>query len=173
MIDFRFHSIEWTDYGARVLSPSHFVTAKHETSAWPHPEDPHYAVIAHRCGYRDDLLGYCREHELAHILVSQEIRGTPSYVIDAQALGVEPDLGMAIPEEFAAQALQRFARANEEPIIAGFDWNALRALFLGHVHRLNSDLAARLVRNESSIQRDTREIEETFAHARKLGKDKS
>ncbi len=38
--------------------------------AVPH-DTPHYHVVAHRCGYGDDLLAYCREHEVCHHLLSE------------------------------------------------------------------------------------------------------
>lgn len=123
-------TVEWTAEGARVAFID-TVPARLETCAYPHPDQPHYHVIAHRCGYGDDLLGYCREHELAHALVAQCF-GTsrPSCVLLAQARGDDPPRGLAMLEELAAQALQRWVRANERPILAGLDWDRLKAVFL-------------------------------------------
>lgn len=91
---------------------------------------PHYHVIAHRSGYADDVLTYCREHELAHHVIAQEIWGRPSIVLWALAHGMEPQKPFAVFEELAAQILQRWARANERPIVADVDWDGLRGKFL-------------------------------------------
>ena len=91
------------------------------------PHDTHqYAVIAHRCGYGDDLLAYCREHEAAHHMVSEWIMGGPSAVLWALAHGRVPTPGAATFEEMAAQQFQRWLWANERPIIGGVDWDRLK-----------------------------------------------
>jgi len=99
--------------------------------AYPH-NTPHYHVIAHRCGYGDDLRRYCVEHEAAHHIVSEWIVGHPSHVIWSLAHGDEPHQGVATLEEMAAQQFQRWLRANERPSIGGADWDDLkhRALVL-------------------------------------------
>lgn len=94
--------------------------------AQPH-DTHHYHVIAHRCGYGDDILAYCREHETAHHIVSEWIVGHPSHVIWSLAHGGEPHQGVATLEEMAAQQFQRWLRANERPIIGGVDWDILKA----------------------------------------------
>jgi hypothetical protein len=124
-------AIEWVVCGARVVFPNGA-----ETTAWPHPKDSHYHVISHRLGYGDDLLAYCREHELAHIVVAEQFSGTPSCVLWAQANRLTVDPGAAMLEEIAAQTLQRWVRTNERPILAGCDWDALKARFLGYVAQL-------------------------------------
>jgi hypothetical protein len=132
MLQLRYCSIEWTEAGARTVFPDGA-----ETTAWPHPEQPHYHVISHRCGYGDDVLAYAREHELAHALVGEEILREPSHVLDSLAHGVTPDRGLAVVEEMAVATLLRWVRANERPIIADWDWDALKAVFLGHAAQLN------------------------------------
>lgn len=49
--------------------------------AHPHPHDHHYHVIAHRCGYEGDVLRYCREHELAHLVVEEWLHDRPSAIL--------------------------------------------------------------------------------------------
>jgi hypothetical protein len=98
--------------------------------AFPHGWEPHYHVISHRTGYADDVLTYCREHELAHHVVEECLFDRPSRILWALAHG-EPLSGPeSAYEELMAQSLQRFARAGERPIIGGVDWDAVRARFL-------------------------------------------
>lgn len=134
MIRLNYCDIEWAFYGSRIV----FFDGR-EVSAWPHPEIPHYHVISHRCGYGDDLLAYCREHELAHVLVAQELRQWCSFVLDCHAREVTPYAGLAIMEELAAQTLQRWVRANERPIVADFDWDELKRKFLYYVELLDGE----------------------------------
>lgn len=97
------------------------------TSYGAHPHNTaHYHVISHRCGYGDDILAYCREHEVAHHIVSEWIVGHPSHVIWSLAHGDEPHHGVGTIEEMAAQQFQRWLRANELPIIGGVDWGGLK-----------------------------------------------
>lgn len=136
MLQLRYCSVEWTKEGSRVVFPDGT-----DTCAYPHPEQPHYHVIAHRCGYTDDLMAYCREHDLAHAVVAEEWRNEPSYVLLASAAGHAPeDRGRVLYEECAAQLLQRWARTNERPIIEGWSWTALRSVFLGYVAQLDREL---------------------------------
>lgn len=116
--------LEVTDWGCvtRFADGSHFGA---------HPHDmPHYHVISHRCGYGDDLMRYCVEHELAHSVVAEWFRDAPSAVIWALAHGEEPEPYATLAEEVLAQTLQRWARTNERPILGGVDWDALRRHFL-------------------------------------------
>ncbi len=94
--------------------------------ATPHPEMPHYHVIAHRCGYGDDLLAYCREHEVAHELVAEWFTDSPSDVLWCLAHNQTPNAWHVVCEETMAQQLQCFVRANERPIISGVDWDGLK-----------------------------------------------
>lgn len=100
------------------------------TPAQHWPDDPHYRVIAHRAGYQDDTLAYCREHEVAHLVVEEVLHDRPSRVLWGLAHGCPLTPFDAAYEEIAAQALQRFARAAERPIVGGVDWDALKARFL-------------------------------------------
>lgn len=97
-----------------------------EYGAHPHAT-PHYHVIAHRCGYGDDLWRYCLEHEFAHSFVCEWLRDRPSLVLSEMAAGRVPDPGQAVLEEMAAQQFQRWLRANERPIVSGVDWDGMKA----------------------------------------------
>ena len=97
-----------------------------EASAWPSWEDNHYRVIAHRTGYGDNLLDYCREHDFCHALVEEVLHDRASRVLWALAHGQTLSGPESAYEEFAAQALQRWIRANERPIIAGVDWDGIK-----------------------------------------------
>lgn len=93
--------------------------------AQPH-DTPHYHVIAHRLGYGDDLLRYCREHEVTHHLVGETFYGGRSPVISQLAAGYDPIPVSAAIEEAMVMTVQRWLRANERPIIGGVDWDAVR-----------------------------------------------
>lgn len=113
--------IQWTDYGCVT-----FFEDGSEASAWPHWTNPHYTVVAHRLGYGDELLTYTREHDLCHCLIEEALHDRPSRVLWALAHGMVLTGPEAAYEEFAAQALQRWLRANERPILSGIDWDALK-----------------------------------------------
>lgn len=95
--------------------------------AYPHPEDHHYRVVAHRLGYGDDVLAYCVEHEFAHSFVAERLMGRTSQVVWALAHGEMLSGPEAAYEEIVAQTFQRWLRANEQPIVAGVPWHALKA----------------------------------------------
>jgi hypothetical protein len=141
----RYCNIEWTDKGARVTFGPVFRESRMvrsggvSTEAWPHPEDPHYYIIAERCGYGRDIMRYCREHELAHAIVAEAFQHAASYVLHSLAYEFDVDQGVAIYEECTAQTLQRWARAGEEPIIGGCDWRALKAHFLACADQLDKE----------------------------------
>lgn len=139
MLSLRYCSIEWTEEGARVVFPGGDGAQAAETEAYPHPQNHHYSVISHRVGYGDDLLGYCREHELAHAVVAQEFFDAPSYVLEHMARRTSPDRRMAVLEEMAVATLQRWVRANERPIIGDCDWDRIKAEFVGYVAQLNEN----------------------------------
>jgi hypothetical protein len=130
-IELKFCSIEWTDWGCLTRFPDGA-----EIGAFPH-EIPHYYVISHRCGYGDDIMAYCREHDFSHSFVAERIRGGPSYVLLAMAHQEKVDMGAAVYEEIAAQTFQRFLRTNERPILSGVNWDKLKAdaLELLNAHR--------------------------------------
>lgn len=97
------------------------------TSYGAHPHDTHhYYVIAHRCGYGDDVLAYAREHEACHHIVGHWIKQGGSDVIGPLAHGVQPDPVKAVMEEAMTMIFQRWLRANERPIIGGVDWDGLK-----------------------------------------------
>ena len=126
-------AIEFTDAGCVSTFPT-------GASYGAHPHDTtHYNEIAARCGYLDramdgtpDLLGrarldYCREHDVLHHIVGEEIYGGRSLVLWPLANGAEPEPIAALHEEALVALLQRWVRAGERPIIGGVDWDALRA----------------------------------------------
>ena len=114
--------IEWTDYGAMTV----YKDGKRVPAA-AHFDDPHYRVLAHRLGYGDDVMAYCREHDFCHEFLNEKLRGTPSPVMRGVAEGQEVDPIDAAMEEAFVMAFQRFLRANERPIIGGIDWDKLKA----------------------------------------------
>lgn len=121
-ISLQFCDVFFTSWGAETVFPD-----KTRIGAYPHPEMPHYSVIAHRCGYGDDLLAYTREHEFAHAYIEERICGRPSQVLSALARG-KPLTGYdAAYEEITAQAFQAFLRANQRPICSGVPWDRLKA----------------------------------------------
>jgi hypothetical protein len=121
VISLKYGSIRWTDTGS-LACLEHYGCTK----AIPHPEDHHYHVIAHRCGYGDDLPAYCREHDFTHIFLCDRLLDSPSPVLAAQCLREAIDANEVAFEELAVQAFQRWLRANEEPIVAGIDWQSLK-----------------------------------------------
>lgn len=99
-----------------------------------HPHDTHhYHVIAHRCGYGDDILAYAREHEICHHIAAEWIGGHTSRVLWPLAHGREPVPYEATAEEALAMTCQRWFRANERPIIGSVDWDDLKRRFLALV----------------------------------------
>lgn len=122
-------SVEFNRWGARTHFPDgRFVDAV------PDWQGAHYAVIAHRCGYGDDRLAYCQEHELAHALVCEWLYDDVSDVLWHLAHN-DPLTGPeAVAEELLAQTLQRFVRAKERPIVGGVDWDGLRELWFSKLN---------------------------------------
>lgn len=129
-IRLKFCEIEFNDWGCETRFPDGAVV-----SAWPHPEQPHYHVIAHRLGYGDDLMAYCREHEVAHAMIAERLHDAPSVVLWGLSHGEKIPKGPGLYEEIAAQTLQRWLRANERPILSGCDWDKLKADALGLLGR--------------------------------------
>jgi hypothetical protein len=124
VIHLRHCSIEHTPEGCitRFADGSEIASQPHDTH--------HYAVISHRTGCGDDLLAYCRDHELAHALVEERLHDRPSQILWALAHGHMLTGKEAAYEEIAAQTLQRWVRPNERPIIGGVNWDRLKADFL-------------------------------------------
>lgn len=101
------------------------------TSIGAAPHDTHhYHVVSHRLGYGDDVLAYCREHELAHLFTEERLHDRPSRVLWELAHGRLLNGADACVEEIAAQVFQRWVRAHERPIVAGLPWDALKIDFL-------------------------------------------
>jgi hypothetical protein len=123
MISLRFCTLEFTPSGAVTRFPDGSIYG-----AFPHDE-PHYHAVAHRLGYEGDILKYAQEHELAHHLIAEEF-GSHSPVLWALAHGEEPPRVFAAAEEALAMILQRYARANEVPLIEGIDWDGLKCRLL-------------------------------------------
>ena len=123
VIHLRFASVEVADWGCVSTFPD-----GKSWGATPH-DAPHYHAIAHRLGYEGDTLRYCIEHELAHHLVAEAFN-SHSPVLWALAHGEEPCAMIAAAEEALAMTLQRYARANEVPMVDRVDWPALKARFL-------------------------------------------
>lgn len=90
----------------------------------------HYHVISHRLGYEDDILRYCREHELLHHVAGYWIKSRHSEVIWPLAHGEKPDLIVSMNEELLVQTLQRWIRCNERPFIADVDWGIIKRNYL-------------------------------------------
>lgn len=84
----------------------------------------HYHVIAHRCGYSDDVMRYCIEHEFFHEFACEKLCGRTSDVLWSLAHGRLALRDVVIMEELTAQAFQRWVRANERPIVSGGRWDA-------------------------------------------------
>ena len=80
----------------------------------------HYDVIAHRLGYGDGLLAYCREHEVLHALCAEMLLDAPSTVLWKLAHGETIEPAAAVIGEALVTTAQAFA-ANERPIIGGMD----------------------------------------------------
>lgn len=134
-LDLKHCSVEWTPLGSTVSFPN----GEHCGSR-PHRDNFHYRVISHRLGYGDDVMAYCREHDLAHALLSEEFAdGPPIALLETAKYGAALDVGYNIMEECTAHVLQRWIRANERPIIGNCDWDGLKARFLQCVERLEEE----------------------------------
>ena len=91
----------------------------------------HYHVISHRSGYGDDIWKYAREHEVIHHLVGEYFFDAVSPIVWNLAHGLPISPEEAVKEEALVMLVQRWVRANERPIIGGFDWDALKERALG------------------------------------------
>lgn len=103
----------WTPEGC----DTHFHDGAVAGSCWH--DTHHYAIIASRLGYGDDLLAYTREHEFAHNWVAEKLFDAPSAVLWGVAHNAMPTGRQSAYEECFAQTFQRFLRANERPILSG------------------------------------------------------
>lgn len=68
-------------------------------------------------------------------MLSEELRGGPSAVLWALAHGYELSGPAAAFEELSVQAFQRYLRANEQPIVGGVDWGAMKRRALELLHQ--------------------------------------
>ena len=125
IIILKYASLEYHEHGAVTHFPDGTRYGTH-----PHPWDPHYHLAAHRMGYEDDLMAYAREHELAHLLIEEWLYDRPSRILWGLAHDEPLSAEEAVYEEAAAQMLQRYVRANEQPLIGSIDWRAMRRRFL-------------------------------------------
>lgn len=125
MIQLRYCTLEFTDYGAVTRFPDGT-----EIGAHPHA-NAHYHVVSHRMGHGDDILAFCRVHELCHSLVEERLHDRPSRVLWALAHGSTLSGRDAAYEEIAAQTLHRWIVSHERPIIGGVRWDEIKADALG------------------------------------------
>jgi hypothetical protein len=112
-----------------VTANAEYVTVTFPDGAWvnavPH-DTHHYHVIAHRCGYEDDILAYCREHEFAHAFLEERLHDRPSQVLWRLAHHLPTDDRTHAYEEIATQAFQEWLRTARRPITSGVDWIRLK-----------------------------------------------
>lgn len=113
-------AIEWTDTGCRTVFDDGSTL-----DSWPH-ETPHYFVASHRCGYGDDILSYCRQHDFCHAFTAWKLDHMASPVLFALAHGRDLTPSIAAREECLVQTFQAFLRANQRPIIGNVPWDAWR-----------------------------------------------
>ncbi len=93
----------------RLWGPDHTETVICGLSVPASPNgDPAQAALAQELGYGNDIALLCRDHEIAHTLVSHVLLDSPSPVLCSVAFG--KDHPESWYEEGAALALQRWAR---------------------------------------------------------------
>lgn len=97
-----------------------------------HPHHtPHYFIVAHRCGYGDNIFQFAVEHDLFHAWVAEHFLGQPSNVLWKLAHGTHADPTEAAQEEIWVQTIQAWVQANVRPIVGGVDWDQLKTDALG------------------------------------------
>lgn len=103
-----------------------------DVEAQPH-DTHHYHVIAHRCGYGDDIGRYCQEHEFFHSFCAEYFMDGLSDVLFCLSDGANiPPFTAGLEENFV-MTCQRWVRANERPIIGGLNWDLFKAEALRHL----------------------------------------
>lgn len=134
----KYCTIEWTEQGSQT-SFDNGLTCQ----SVPH-ETEHYHIIARRCGCGDDVRMYCRDHELAHVLLSQVFQEhAPRALLETTQYGHALNWGENIMEECTAHVIQRWVRCGERPIIGNCDWDSLRAAFLRAAEWLDKEFNER------------------------------
>jgi hypothetical protein len=133
----------YLDHARVIYNATGCLTIFNDGTRWgSYPHDTHhYHVVAHRTGYGDDILGYCREHEVAHLVIEQMLHDRPSRVLWALAHGEEISPADSAYEEFAAMTLQRFIRARERPIVGGVPWDEIRDFALSKLENAHVQAA--------------------------------
>src|SRR3954468_21345368 len=90
----KYCSIEWTQDGAATTFDGDI-----RCPSTPH-DTHHYHVIAHRCGCGDDVRQYCRDHELAHVILSEWFQQcAPASLLETSVHGNALDWGTNMMEE--------------------------------------------------------------------------
>lgn len=123
MLILKYCTINWTPWGCATDFPDGT-----NLESFPH-EIPHYYVIAHRCGYGDDLLDYCREHDFFHAFCEEYFHNRASPVL--WGLAHQMDVEDSTYEELLVQSCQRWVRGNERPIIGNIDWDDFKKQSIG------------------------------------------
>lgn len=146
MIQLAHCTVSWTENGCLTRFEDGT-----ETEACPH-DLPHYRIVAARLGYGDDILAYCREHELSHNLTCQWLFDTPSQVLWWVAHGKMLSGPGSAYEECMAQTFQRHWRANERPILSGLPkLDAWKAEALAMIEAENAAWASSLPDTSSAF----------------------
>jgi hypothetical protein len=162
----KYCSIEWTQDGAATTFDGDI-----RCPSTPH-DTHHYHVIAHRCGCGDDVRQYCRDHELAHVILSEWFQQcAPASLLETSVHGNALDWGTNMMEECTAHVLQRWVRCNERPIIGRCDWDAMKAQFLECAAALDREFNERIQHADRPCAPDERQdastvptAEERFFH---------
>jgi hypothetical protein len=124
MIELAHCNIHYRPYGVRVVFPDGAFA-----DGTPH-DTVEYRLITMRCGYGDDIMAYCREHDACHAIWAEFVHHSPSKVLRGIATGKMLSGAESVEEEMGAQLLQRWVRTQERPIISGLDFYALRRFAL-------------------------------------------
>jgi hypothetical protein len=85
-----------------------------------------YREVTRRLGYGDDVMAYCREHEVLHSFTAEWLFDKPSAVLWAIAHDRMLSGHDSVYEEVFAQTAQRWIRAGERPIVSGVNWFGFR-----------------------------------------------
>lgn len=86
-----------------------------------------------RFGYDGDILRYTQEHDFSLAFISQYLVNGTSDTLWCYAHNREPNRDGRLYEELFAQYIQRWARADERPLISGIDWDEMKRQYLLYV----------------------------------------